>query len=194
MVFLQLIRLHFVNLRRYQLTAKAIGMLPMQKIEELLSISYVSAVIAHAGFTPNSVAHDFGIDIGVHKLVAMPDNTLVDLGSVLNLQLKATINWTAESSNIVFDMEAGAYNKLIFSREYSSTPCVLVLCCLPKEHLDWINICEDQLAIRKCCYWHHLEGNSTSNTSSQRIRIPRNQILTSNALRDIVDSCYEAAK
>lgn len=169
-------------------------MLPMQKIEELLSISYVSAVVAHAGFNPNSVAHDFGIDIGVHKLAAMADDSLVDLGSVLNLQLKATINWIAEPFDIVFDLEAGAYNKLVFSRENSSTPCVLILCCLPKEHPEWLDICEDQLTIRKCCYWHHLEGDSTPNSSSQRIRIPRTQILTSNALKDIVDSCYEAAR
>lgn len=169
-------------------------MLPMQKIEELLSVSYVSAVVAHAGFTPSSVAHDFGIDMGVHKLGVMNDDTIVDLGSVLNLQLKATINWAADKSDIIYDLDAIAYNKLIFSRENSSTPCVLVLCCLPKEHLDWLHICEDQLAIRKCCYWHYLEGNSTPNSSSQRIRIPRNQILTSTALKDIIDNCYEASK
>jgi hypothetical protein len=168
-------------------------MLPIQKIEELISISYVSAVVARAGFSPNPVAHDFGIDLGVHKIAVRDSGKRVDLGSILNLQLKASINWAIDKDNILFDMEADAYNKLIYSKENSSIPSALVLCCLSKNTHEWIKVREEELIMKKCCYYYFVQGSETKNNSSKRIRIPRNQLLTPESISELKDKFYEGA-
>lgn len=167
-------------------------MLPTQTIEELISVSYVSAIIAYSGFAPNAVAKDYGIDLEVRK-IGEHGNKRIDLGAFLELQLKASINWSAEDAHIVFDLEADAYNRLVFRRDNSSMPCALVVCCLPKEKKAWLNVAEDELTIRKCCYYHFIDGVETKNTSSQRIRIPRNQLLTPESLHELKQKLYEGA-
>jgi len=167
-------------------------MLPTQTIEELISVSYVSAIIAYSGFAPNAVAKDYGIDLEVRK-IGERRNKRIDLGAFLELQLKASINWSAEDAHVVFDLEADAYNRLVFRRDNSSMPCALVVCCLPKEKEAWLNVAEDELTIRKCCYYHFIDGTETKNTSSQRIRIPRNQLLTPESLHELKQKLYEGA-
>lgn len=159
-------------------------MLPVQNIEELISVSYVSAVVARAGSAPNAVAKDFGIDLEVRD-ISQHGGKRIDLGSVLALQLKATINWILEDDYIVYDMEADAFNRLVYQRDNASLPCALVLCCLPKDQTKWLTVCERDLKIEKCCYYYFIEGAETKNSSQKRIRIPRSQLLTPESIIDL---------
>lgn len=167
-------------------------MLPTQTIEELISTSYVSAIIARSGFSPNSVAKDYGVDLEVRR-IGIHGNKRIDLGVMLELQLKASINWEIDDSHIVFDLEADAYNRLIFRRDNSSTPCALIVCCLPKDEGSWLTVCEDELVIKKCCYYYFIDGVETKNTSSKRIKIPRNQLLTPQAIQNFKTMIFEGA-
>lgn len=83
-------------------------MLPTQTIEELISMSYVSAVIASSGFAPNTIAKDYGVDLEVRR-IGKHGSKRVDLGVMLEFQLKASINWEAKDSYVIFDLEADAY-------------------------------------------------------------------------------------
>ena len=152
-------------------------MLPVQTIEEMISVSYVSAVVACAGSAPNPIAKDFGIDLEVRD-ISQHGGKRIDLGSVFALQIKSTINWTQENDYIVYDMEADAFNRLVYQRDHASLPCALVLCCLHKDQAKWLAVCEDDLKIEKCCYYYFIEGDETKNSSKRRIRIPRSQLLT----------------
>jgi len=165
-------------------------MLPTQKIEELISISYVSAIIAHAGYSPNTVTYDYGIDLMIHR-IGVRGAKRVDLGVMLTLQLKASINWEADADHIVFDLDAEAYNNLVYRRENAATPCALILCCLPRDSSEWLKVCEDELVIKKCCYYYFVDGIETKNTGSKRIRIPRNQLLTPQSIHDLQKNIYE---
>ena len=167
-------------------------MLPTQTIEELISMSYVSAVIARSGFSPNTIAKDYGVDLEVRH-IGIHGTKRVDLGVILEFQLKASINWEVDDSHVIFDLEADAYNRLVFRRDNSSTPCALVVCCLPKEKSHWLNVCENELIIKKCCYYHFIEGEETRNSSSKRIRIPRKQLLTPQSICDLKENLYGAA-
>lgn len=162
-------------------------MLPVQSIEEMLSVSYVSAVVARSGFSPSSVSHDFGTDLSVRKIGTFGKRR-IDLGGILDLQLKASINWSTTSDHLIFDLDADAYNRLILRNAHSTIPCALVVCCLPREEKSWLEICEDELKIKKCCYYHFINGIESNNRNSQRIHIPRQQILTPDAIHDIVKS------
>ena len=147
-------------------------------------MSYVTAIIARSGLCSNSVDKDFGVDLEVRN-IGLYGTKRVDLSTFLELQLKASINWKTDATHIIFDLEADAYNKLVFRRENSSTPCALILCCLPKDEATWLSVCEDTLIIRKCCYYYFVNGEETSNKDSKRIRIPRSQLLTPESLNDL---------
>lgn len=152
-------------------------MLPVQTIEEMISVSYVSAVVAYAGSVTNAVTKDFGIDLEVRD-ISLHGGKRIDLGSVLALQVKSTINWALENDFIVYDMEADAFNRLVYQRKNAALPCALVLCCLSKDQSKWLAVCEDDLKIEKCCYYYFIEESETKNSSKKRIRIPRSQLLT----------------
>lgn len=157
------------------------SMLPVQTIEELISESYVSAIIARSGFVPNSISKDFGIDLEVRN-IASYGSRRIDMGAFLSLQLKASVNWSLEDDYVIYDMEADAFNRLVFRRDQSALPCALILCCLPDDKSLWMTVCEDELIIKKCCYYYFVEGPETPNSSSKRIRIPRDQLLTPESL------------
>ena len=72
-------------------------MLPDNTIEENLSISCVSAIIARAGYSPSQPSYDFGIDLEVRKIASTSTGKKVDVGAILSLQLKASINWKIEN-------------------------------------------------------------------------------------------------
>jgi len=167
-------------------------MLPTQTIEELISMSYVSAVIASSGFAPNTIAKDYGVDLEVRR-IGKHGSKRVDLGVMLEFQLKASINWEAKDSYVIFDLEADAYNRLVFRRDNASTPCILILCCLPKEESSWLNVCEEELVIRKCCYYHFIDGKETTNISSIRIKIPRIQLLTPKSIHELIERIFGGA-
>lgn len=156
-------------------------MLPKQRIEELISCHYVSAMVARSGYVPQQIACDFGIDLEVRRL-KIDGAKRIDLGAFLSFQLKASINWILEGEHVVYDMEADAYNRLIVSSEEGTLPVALVLLCLPREEAEWLNACEEHLLVKRCCYYHFLQGEKTKNTSSVRIRIPRAQLLTPEAI------------
>lgn len=158
--------------------------LPVQTIEELISESYVSAIVARSGCVPNSISKDFGIDLEVRN-IASYGSKRIDLGAFLSLQLKASVNWSLEGDYVVFDMEADAFNRLVFRRDQSALPCALVLCCLPRDKSSWIAACEDELTIKKCCYYYFVEGPESTNSRSKRIKIPRDQLLTPSSLLDL---------
>lgn len=167
-------------------------MLPVQSIEELLSVAYVSAVVARSGFVPSSVQHDFGVDLSVRRIGAFGSRR-IDLGTFLDMQLKASVSWSMTDEHLAFDLEADAYNRLVIRREQAATPCALVVCCLPKDDSTWLDVREEELTLKKCCYYHFISGPQTSNSSSKRIHIPRSQLLTPNSLKRL-DSAIKAGE
>ena len=78
----------------------------------------------------------------------------------LDYQAKATWEWSAEDEDIVYDMEAKAWNKLA-RREEGSTPIILILMCLPKEENCWVDISEDRMLLEKCSYWYRVPSMTT---------------------------------
>ena len=157
---------------------------PMQDIEEALSVSYVSAIVAMSGYTFNTIDRDFGVDCEVRRVMTYGSKR-IDCGACYDLQLKATVNWELKDDHIIYDMRAEAYNKIVIRNRNSSTSCFLVLMCLPKEESEWMSISEQELKLRKCCYFYYLKGDETSNSSGIRIRIPISNILSPEAIEQL---------
>lgn len=162
-------------------------MITEQHREEQLSRAYVHAVAAHAGliWEPSSV--DYGVDGTLREVIEFNGRRMCS-GHSLDVQLKATTDWSIRDGSIVYDLEAKAYNDLVERfKEPRGTPMVLVVLCLPKDDAQWLNVSHDQLIVQHSCYWCRFGGDRTENTTTRRIEIPRRNILDTDAVSALLE-------
>ena len=161
--------------------------LTRQHTQEDLSLAYILAVAAKAGYDCSSFSrHDYGIDIQL-SCVEQIDHTRVPCGPILHIQAKASHNFTIsdDDNHIVYDLKVDVYNMLI--RENQDTPAILVLYCMPSDEDKWLSIYENCTALRNCGYWLSLRGMPDStNEATQRIIIPKKQRFTDSYLQSIM--------
>lgn len=161
-------------------------MITKQHAMERLSRAYVQAVASRAGYNVRTDELDYGVD-GTFKEVGVVGTRHFDSGYALDFQLKATCDWTLEDAAVVYDLEAKTYNDFIRRNgNEGSTPFVLMVLCLPQEPRDWCDFTEEQLLLKKCTYWFRPEGDPTNNTQTIRIRIPRDQLATPEAIQALL--------
>lgn len=159
--------------------------IPITHLEERLSLVYVNAVVAKAGaqlLEPKG--HEYGIDGHVQGIRKLPNGSYHPVGYMFMAQIKATINSIMRDDCIVYDMDVEAYNKLCDWE--GSSECILVVCCLPKDETDWLSVDENQLVLKRCCYWSYRPTKETSNTSKKRITIPRSQVFDVAAVQKLL--------
>ncbi|MBV8279909.1 MAG: DUF4365 domain-containing protein [Verrucomicrobia bacterium] len=65
-------------------------------------------------------------------------------------------------------------------------PCILVLLCLHENESRWLEITETELTLRNCVYWCHLRGDLSENSGTQRVRIPRCNRFTPEAVEEMM--------
>lgn len=149
-------------------------MITTQHIEEDLSRAYIQAVAAKAGLNLaiRDRSHDYGIDGTFHQ-VSHRDAGREESGFSLESQLKASINATVNDQRVTYDLDAKAFNSLAERAARKNTcPAILILLVLPENSDEWIALSEDQLILKKCCYWTTITGATTPNAVSKRITIP----------------------
>ena len=160
-------------------------MLTRYQVESELSLAYLHAVAAKAAFSVD-VPHidNDSVDATIcAKGLLDPDSTL---GSPkIDVQLKATINHTVNGEgNIAYPLSVKNYDDL---RRQTMVPRLLVLLCLPADEAEWLIHHPHQLVLQKCAYWVNLSGQPPSiNTTTQTVYIPAVNMLTPDALRDLM--------
>jgi len=161
--------------------------IPPEHIRERLSVAYVSAVVANAGYSLwNGPSTEYGTDGMIQKIRKLPNGKYHATGDGVMLQIKGTINSEIRGSEIVYNMKVDAYNKLVDWE--GDMPCILVLMCLPRQPSHWAHHSEDMLSIKRCCYWKHIEEPKTLNNSNKTIYIPRAQQFTTQAVDYIFEN------
>ncbi|RUZ81290.1 DUF4365 domain-containing protein [Mesorhizobium sp. M7A.F.Ca.US.006.01.1.1] len=161
-------------------------MLTKDHAQEGLSRAYVQAVAAAAranlrmghefdyGFdgTFDSIASRIGMDSK-----GEPVHRYVNAGFPIDFQLKCTWTWTSDDADIIWSIKTKAYNDLV-TRPPEAVAVILILMCLPTDEREWVNISEDAILLRKCCYFTTLTGTPTvTETSTKQIRISRRSVL-----------------
>lgn len=159
--------------------------MPLDHIKERLSNAYVSAVAAGAGATFTPKAPEYGTDAFIQPVKRLPNGRYTETGFLFMCQLKATTTSELTDSYVVYDMEVDAYNKL--ARWEGNSPCILVPFRLPENCDEWLTLDEEHLLLRTCCYWTRIPDSPSTNRSSQRIRIPRTQIFTPEAVIELLE-------
>jgi hypothetical protein len=153
---------------------------------EQLSRAYVQAVAAVAGCTSARPETDYGYDQTLRRVWQSGDEW-IPVGRNLDLQLKSTTAAALTDNEVVYDLDTRAYN--ILRRSTRRAPAYLVLLVLPPDQAEWLSHSEDRLELRRCAYWLSLRGlAAVPNTSSVRIRIPRQNQFTPDALARIMDA------
>ena len=159
---------------------------PIKNIEESLSVAYSTAVLAHSGYSVDYVDEDYGTDISVRNIKKF-NNKYIDIGTIFDCQLKATVNWKIENELVIYDMKAEAFNRLVFRNKNSSIPIILVLLCLPKSQNEWLDITKEELMIKNCCYYYYINSEETSNKEQIRIKIPIKNKFHPNEIKILVE-------
>lgn len=154
--------------------------------KETLSVAYVTAVAGLAGANLGYYLHDYGVDGNIIPVKIVGKRRRQEPYH-LDYQLKASTKWSVDkkSGEIVYALEAKTYNDLV-DRKSDDPVMILILLCLPKDKMEWLNISSQQLKMKNCCYWAKVAGTPTSNTSSKTIRIPQQNILDEEALRGLL--------
>jgi hypothetical protein len=89
-------------------------------------------------------------------------------------------------------MDAEAYNRLAYRNNNSTVPCYLILLCLPSNRDEWLVVNTDELILRKCCYFHLINGSTTPNKKSLRISIPKINKFDSDAVIQLIQLSKQA--
>ncbi len=158
--------------------------IPLDHMMEDLHEAYASAVVARAGATFTLKRREYGTDAFIQGVRVLPNGTYMPMGQPIACQLKATTTSVLEPDDVVYDMKVEAYNKL--ARWDGATPIILILFRLPEDPGEWLALDEDQLLLKKCCYWAHINDPPSDNMSSVRIRIPRTQAFTPDAVMELL--------
>src|SRR5215475_4261061 len=153
--------------------------------EEALSLAYVAAIAAGAGYV--TASQNFGRD-GVDVQIRAGGT----MRPSLDIQLKATIN-LGEAANGLFRFPLKRRNYDLLRAE-TMIPRILVVLDLPKNKADWLHVAPDQLIMRRCAYWANLVGmKETENKESVTISIQNRNRFDIDALRALMERARTGA-
>ncbi len=132
-------------------------------VEEALSIAYVHAVAAAAGYVIALKNFDRdGIDVTVEAGGGFRPK--------VDAQVKASVNLSQSGDVWKFPLKRRNYDHLILQTQ---TPRILVLLHLPANQADWINVDMDALVMRNCAFWVCMTGASaTENSATITVDVP----------------------
>lgn len=154
--------------------------------KEQLSIAYVRAVAAAAGFSCTKPdVDDDSVDVMVSCSGTYGEATLLRSPRI-ELQAKATADeLTPEDTCIKFPLPIKNYEDL---KGITLIPRILVVMLVPDEVDNWIEQSEEQMLMRRCAYWVSLQGMpETDNKTRITIEVPRNQIFNVESLQLLME-------
>lgn len=155
---------------------------------ELLSRAYVQAVCALAGCTAARPDPDYGVDLTLRQ-VKHVGSVFKPIGANVDFQLKSTTAATVTATEVVYDLDARAYELL--RRATRKAPAYLVLLVLPADSGMWLGQDATRLEIRGGAFWLSLwRAPVVDNVSTVRVRIPIANVFTPSALCRIMEAPF----
>jgi hypothetical protein len=162
-------------------------MITQKHTQESLSRSYIHAIAGSAGVNLHiGREFDYGFD-GTFRPVILRDKRRVESGFHIDFQLKCTTKWNYEGAEVAYNIETKTYNDFV-SRLPVEIGCVLIILCVPEDDGQWVDVQEQHMILKHCCYFCSLSGTPTGNeNSTKKILIPRSNLLTAPALRGLLE-------
>jgi hypothetical protein len=152
--------------------------------QEALSRAYIHAIAARCGVACSLREFDYGIDLTLHDIEQREDR-YAESGYKLDVQAKSTTSDLARA-DVVYDIDVTAYEDL--RSPLVGCPRILVVLILPADEDLWTTQTSDELVLRHSAYWLSLyDRPATSNRRTVRLKIPRDQLFSVDALRRLMD-------
>lgn len=148
--------------------------------------AFILALAAQSGMNHTIPENDFGVD-GVFRSVSYDPKRkrYYDDGCTIDYQLKSTVDVQLVDGAIKYDLEAKNYQDLILNR---MMPMILVLYIMPRKEEEWFSVNEEESILKRGAWWCSLRGEPEKlNSSTVRISIPVNQLLTPDALTELMN-------
>ena len=150
--------------------------------KERLSLVYVKALAARAGFTTSKPDPDRdSVDLSIYG--GGP------LRPALDLQLKATTKLAPERNGYRSfpSLSIKNYDDL---RVTTQTPRLLVVLELSQDQSDWMMVTPEELILRRRAYWLSLqreEHGEVSNKKTVTVPVPVDQVLDVEMLKTLME-------
>jgi hypothetical protein len=153
--------------------------------QEKFSYAYLEAITTAAGYElllKGRAMDNAGIDLSIE----VPGQLGRTLSPKLDAQVKCTMDQSfIRGDSIYYPLDVRNYERL--RHPNPSCPQFLFIMLVPPDRDDWIVVSEERSILKKCAFWLSLKGmESTSNTQTITVRIPRNNLLTPQSLQDIM--------
>lgn len=157
------------------------------KRKEDISISYISALCAHAGIAYEITRHDADSTDGILKKTITLDGQR-KYNAELRIQLKCTssVSQYAEKDDaITYKLKVKNYNDLCLP---ATSPLILGLLVLPEKDEEWLSWSREELLLKGCMYWAEFSGEQeSSNIGTVSVRIEKKNVLNTEMLLLILE-------
>jgi hypothetical protein len=153
--------------------------------QEAVCRAYIHAIAARCGLGCSFRDFDYGIDLSVHS-IRRKGRRYAESGFNLDIQAKSTSTAIITATSVLHDLEVKNHDDL---RDAGvGCPRILVLMVMPQDETAWTEQDEEGLLLKHCAYWMSLKGmESTTNTKTIRVMIPRVNIFSTDVLLQIMD-------
>lgn len=158
--------------------------LPSEHLLDELATAYVHAVVSAAGATIAISRLDYGVDGTLKHILEDERGRFIESGYPVDFQLKGTTSANFGSDLVTYDLRARNFD-LISNRTAHATPYYLFLVCFPDGGTELV-LEDDRLILNASAFWWTRSGNPAENTSSVRIRIPKSNRLTADAITQML--------
>jgi len=131
---------------------------------------------------------DEGIDFEL-KTRKMRNGKVSPGSTVLEFQVKSTVNWAEDENNISYACPSKNYNDLITRNIDKDVRIILILMCLPEQKEEWINSTLENIVFKKSTFWYSTDSEELleNEDSTKTIYIPKTNILTADTFKDVVN-------
>ena len=165
-------------------------MMHLSQQKEQFSEAYLRAVASVAGYTLyKPEVDDDSIDWGLAARGA--EGT--PRRPRLELQMKCSARDIMHETHLHFPLEIKNYNDLCDPEVF--VPRILVVVLVLALATDWIQQSETEMVMRHCGYWVSLCGApDTANAETVTVRLPREHLLTPDALRQMMQKVNDGEK
>lgn len=141
---------------------------PENTRKERLSLAYIHAVAARAGFQVLEPKVDFDSVDGILR-------STTGKRPQIEFQAQCTSQDLLKADHLAYPLKLKNYEEL---RAERVNPIILIVVLLPEQEADWLSHSEDELVMRRCGYWLSLYGEpAVSNTSQVTVKLPRTQMF-----------------
>ena len=163
-----------------------VDMLTEEHRKEGLSRAYVQAVGAQAGVIVDigGRSQDYGIDGSFHGVRSF-EGQRTENGVSIDFQLKATSCLEVHDDFVALSLDVRTINML--AARANVRRAILIVLSIPPHPDEWVQISEQELLLRRCCYWSHI-SSPTNNLYTATHKIPRAQLFTAEVLRALLIS------